>query len=117
MLLSVFPIFGQNGDAKFADTLYFKGQLPVFLQISPKNDRPFQLGGRYIPQANYEMRFHKSRMVDFEASANLTSHFGFKASNPPAFNRQAKLYRAWARYSSRQFELRAGLQKINFGSA
>src|SRR5690606_40300081 len=32
-------------------------------------------------------------------------------------NGRIKPYRLWARYSGNQFELRAGLQKINFGSA
>ena len=32
-------------------------------------------------------------------------------------NSEAKFYRLWARWSSSQFEVRAGLQKINFGPA
>jgi hypothetical protein len=75
------------------------------------------LGGRYIPAVNYSIKLPKQKMIDFEASANIFGTFGFHPFDTSAADGQIKPYRAWARYSSRQFEFRLGLQKINFGSA
>jgi hypothetical protein len=40
-----------------------------------------------------------------------------KDFNSFSSNGDIKPYRLWARYSTSQLEIRAGLQKINFGSA
>ncbi len=76
-----------------------------------------QLGGRYIPQINYEVRWPDRRQLDFEASANIYGDSNWKGFGESTYHGRIKPYRAWARYSTRQLELRLGLQKINFGSA
>ena len=58
-----------------------------------------------------------SQLIDFEYAANVYGNAEFDPFSDSDFNGKIKNYRAWARYSTRQFELRAGLQKINFGSA
>jgi hypothetical protein len=78
---------------------------------------PVQLGGRYIPQLNYEVRWPDRRQLDFEASASLYGTGSWKAFDESTYHGRIKPYRAWTRYSTRQLELRLGLQKINFGSA
>lgn len=75
------------------------------------------LGGRYIPRFNYSFQFKNDHKIDFEASANLNGSAGFNPFDSVSSTGQLKPYRLWARYSSRQFEFRLGLQKINFGSA
>lgn len=94
------------------DTITFKGQLSAWFNYNNTNDE-FLLGGRYIPQLNARKEFSSMHLLDAEVSANI---FGILPGNPNPEG-HIKPYRAWARFSGKQFELRAGLQKINFGSA
>lgn len=98
-------------------TLNFKGQLSVYTHINPDNKLPWWSGGRYIPQLNYEYGLSANQLIDFEASANLYGNAGLKPFDSASTNGDIKPYRIWARYSTNQLEIRAGLQKINFGSA
>jgi len=99
------------------DTLKIKGQFSMYSHVNPHNKLPWWNGARYIPQLNYEHQLGKRRMIDFEASANLYGNMGVRPFDSTGFNGVIKPYRIWTRYSTPQFELRAGLQKINFGSA
>lgn len=99
------------------DTLTFKGQLSAYTHLNAQNELPWWSGARYLPQLNYEYRLPNAKLIDFEVSANLYGHAGLKPFESAEFNGDIKPYRVWARYSSPQFELRTGLQKINFGSA
>ena len=99
------------------DSLRFKGQLSTWILYNGSNDLPVNMGGRYIPQLNYDLQLQKDRHIDFEASLNINGSAGFNPFDSLKADGQFKSYRLWARYSSRQFELRAGMQKINFGSA
>jgi len=56
-------------------------------------------------------------MVDFEGSANLNGSASIHLFDEMSGEVNLKAYRAWARYSGQQYEIRLGLQKINFGSA
>ncbi|MDP3058727.1 MAG: hypothetical protein Q8N36_04655, partial [bacterium] len=58
-----------------------------------------------------------TRLIDFEASLNVYGNTGFRPFDTLHADGNIKPYRAWMRYSTNQFELRLGLQKINFGSA
>jgi hypothetical protein len=97
--------------------LTLKGQLSAYTHLNPHNTLPWWSGGRYIPQLNYEYRLPGGQLIDFEASANLYGNVGARPPDSSSFNGDIKPYRIWARFSTNQFELRAGLQKINFGSA
>jgi hypothetical protein len=95
----------------------YKGQLSAWGLFNPSADQSLWFGGRYIPQANYEINLPGNHLIDFEASANL---FGSTAITPftsVEYGGKIKPYRVWVRYSAPQLEIRAGLQKINFGSA
>lgn len=102
--------------AQTHDTLMFSGQASGWLNYNFDEPLPLWAGARYIPQLNYEIR-EGIRMVDFEISANINGMFGAKPFDSITHDSNIKPYRAWARYSSDQFEIRLGLQKINFGSA
>jgi len=116
LILSVLLLFaGNKADAQ--DSLHFKGQLSAYTHLNPGNTLTWWSGARYIPQLNYEYRLKENRLIDFEASANLYGNMGIRPFDSTGFNGNVKPYRLWARYSTPQFELRAGLQKINFGSA
>jgi hypothetical protein len=99
------------------DTLQFRGQLSAWGAASTGGDLPLWLGGRSISQANYEVHAGRNLMLDAEASINLGGAAGFSPFDALTSEGKLKPYRAWVRFSGRQFEVRAGLQKINFGSA
>ncbi len=104
-------------DQESSDTFFVKGQLSAVTHYNPSNNLPLWFGGRYIPQVNYNLEFGSSNLIDFEASANMYGNVGTEPFNEAEWSGKIKPYRAWVRYSNQQFELRAGLQKINFGSA
>jgi hypothetical protein len=99
------------------DSLLLKGQLSVWTHINPNNKLPWWSGGRFLPQLNYEHRFSEEKLFDLEGSLNIYGNMGLRPFDSSNFNGNIKPYRLWARYSGNQFEFRAGLQKINFGSA
>ena len=104
-------------EANAQDTVAFKGQLSAYTHFNGSNDLPWMSGVRYIPQFNFGHRWNDQRLFDLEASANLFGNVGVKLFHKSDFSGDIKPYRLWTRYSTNQFELRAGLQKINFGSA
>ena len=112
-----FQLKGEDTIPAVNSELKFKGQLSSFAHYNKGNEFPLLLSGRYIPQVNYSLFLKNSRLIDFEYSANIYGNAEYDPFTEASFNGKIKNYRAWARYSTRQFELRAGLQKINFGSA
>lgn len=97
--------------------IQFKGQLSSWLHYNAENNLSFLFGARYIPQLNYAYSFKNDQRLDFETSINSFATISSNVSDSIVFDGSIKPYRAWIRYSGKQFELRAGLQKINFGSA
>ncbi len=59
------------------DSLTFKGQLSAWTLYNGSLDLPVYMGGRYIPQLNYEIKLKNDQLIDFEASANINGNFGF----------------------------------------
>ncbi len=109
-------ILGISGKLAAQDSLMFKGQLSAWTLYNGGLDLPVYMGGRYIPQLNYEIKLKNDQLIDFEASANINGNFGFHPFDTINTCGTIKAYRIWGRYSNRQFEVRLGLQKINFGS-
>jgi hypothetical protein len=102
--------------AQVSDTLIFSGQASAWISYNFDQDFSLWAGARYIPQVNY--RIEKNRhLLDAEFSANINGSIGIQPFDTLLSDGQLKPYRVWARFSGRQFEIRAGLQKINFGSA
>lgn len=97
----------------------FEGQFSFVTSYSPDNEFEGFLGGRYIPQWSYSIPFDttQTRMIDFEASANITGSTLFSLFDESSYDGNILPYRLWARYTTRQFEFRIGLQKIDFGVA
>jgi hypothetical protein len=102
---------------KAQDTLKFSGQFSSWLNINPANKLPAWFNARYLPQLNISRQGKKDRLFDSELSLNVYGNAAFHPFDSSYFNGRIKPYRAWVRYSTDQFELRLGLQKINFGSA
>ncbi|MGB8490409.1 MAG: hypothetical protein WCE64_05075, partial [Bacteroidales bacterium] len=99
------------------DSISFSGQLSSWLNYNHGNALPVHIGGCYIPQFDFAHSLKNDRKIDFEASANIYGSAGFHPFDSSGFDGQIKPYRLWARYSTDQLEIRAGLQKLNFGSA
>ena len=99
----------------FSQTLGFGGQAIGWSTINPSE--PFQIQGglRYIPKLTFSLPAG-SYTFDGEFSANLLGS-ATNSTSDSIWDGQISPYRMWLRFSGDQFELRAGLQKINFGSA
>lgn len=110
LILNTILAFGQN-------KLEFDGQLSAFGNISPDNDLDVLFGARYIPELDYSIPLDSTSNIDFQASVNLDGDIAFSPFYKSEENGNLDPYRIWARYSTEQFELRAGLQKMDFGSA
>ena len=99
-----------------AQTASFDGQAIGWLTLNPSDPFQWQSGIRYIPKltiSNPVGRF----TVDSEFSANLWGSATRQSVEMYEYEHDFSPYRLWIRFSGNQFELRAGLQKINFGSA
>ena len=98
-------------------TLEFDGQLSFISSYSPRESLEGFLGARYIPELNYNHQVDSSFQIDLEISLNMSAVINFHNFQEGMSDVNISPYRLWARYSADQFELRAGLQKIEFGSA
>jgi hypothetical protein len=121
LILLIFALSGHlAGQAPIEvvhDSIFLKGQLSAWENYNPANTFPSQSGLRYIPQLSYEIHLPGEKLIDLEASVNMLGNVGVHPFDSLHASGLMKPYRLWLRYSSHQFELRAGLQKINFGSA
>lgn len=95
----------------------FDGQASAYTSYSPKNDLDMFIGGRYLPELNYSYTFKNESMLDFETSANMYGSVLFHPFNNSKTDGDIAPYRIWGRFTGKQYELRVGLQKINFGTA
>lgn len=114
LLWVVFVLSGLSGRG---DTLTWQGQFSAMTQYSPQGEYQFRLGGNLIPQVNAGFDLPRETLLDFEGSVHITGSGAFAGTQPNDYYGKVKPYRVWARYSGRQFEVRGGLQKINFGPA
>jgi hypothetical protein len=92
--------------------LSFDGQLSAFTSYTASEGNGLFAALRYIPELNYEQQLDTFSSISFEASVNTNVFWGSEGTDA-----SLSPYRLWVRYSAKQFEIRAGLQKIEFGSA
>ncbi len=100
-----------------AQTLRLQGQLSGWFILNA--EEPLTPAGslRYLPTLTVEKTWPDERTVDVELSVN-----GYASARGADWRdietaSDVKPYRVWARFKTSRFEARAGLQKINFGSA
>lgn len=95
--------------------LHFQGQVIGWTNLNFQDEVSSQLGIRYIPELAVSWKINDTWKLDADLSVNS---YGVGTLYRKDFNTDADLspYRMWVRISSDQFFLRAGLQKINFGS-
>jgi len=94
-----------------------KGQADAFAAMNFTNPIQSQAGLRLLPVLSIAKGFANNLKLDAEISVDGYLNYHFTGTKSDQDNSKIKPYRLWLRLSSERFELRAGLQKINFGSA
>jgi len=112
-IISLLLTINSQAQSKFD----FEGQASFLLNYSPENTPSLFSGLRYLPKATLTVPVDSTRKFDFEFSLNLNTAAFIYPFDSLTGDFDLRSYRIWARYTSKQFELRAGLQKIDFGSA
>ena len=106
-------VYGQRDSLK----VNFNGQIVGWTTAQLENPLIVQPGGRFVPSLTGKINTTENSFLDFEASLNINGSVTFEDGNYSESTGQIKPYRVWARYATDKLELRAGLQKINFGQA
>jgi hypothetical protein len=95
----------------------FNGQVTAWGIGQFQTPVPMQFGGRFVPTLLGNFKLSSKSKLDFEASLNLNGSLNYTGFHNDSIQGQLKPYRVWLRYSGENWEVRAGLQKINFGRA
>lgn len=98
-------------------TLSLRGQASGWLASNPETSPVVRIGLRYIPEFAVEHNIDSGLVVDMDLSLNTYTEGRFANDQRAEYEWKVKVYRAWLRFLSDRFEVRAGLQKMNFGSA
>jgi len=98
-------------------TVGFKGQFSSWITTKPEESFRSQVGARYIPELSISKTFHEKYTLDGEFSANIYGYGSIKPNERNTWDGDIRPYRLWLRFSTSRYEVRAGLQKINFGTA
>lgn len=106
-----------KGQYSYFQDINIKGQLSGWLVPDPANSFKTFTGIRYIPELYAKKELSDKLSLDTEISFNSFGSAMIHSFDSIITDGRIKPYRMWLRLSSRRFELRAGLQKINFGSA
>jgi hypothetical protein len=100
-----------------SQNLDVRGQASVAIGINDSAAFTFRSSLRYIPSLFVNVPVAETQTLDGELAANLFGSVNIPKKQRPATDLSLDLYRAWVRYAAPQLEVRAGLQKISFGSA
>jgi hypothetical protein len=95
----------------------FKGQVDGYAGLNFAKPVLVQTGVRFLPSLSIGKNLNSNLKFDSEISFDSYLNYQYAGSGSDASDSKIKPYRLWIRLSTERFELRAGLQKINFGSA
>jgi hypothetical protein len=95
----------------------FKGQADGYAGMNFANPVLVQAGCRFLPSVSLGKNLKDNLRFDSEISFDSYLNYHSTGESTGMTDVKIKPYRLWLRLSSERFELRAGLQKINFGSA
>ena len=98
-------------------SISFGGQVAVWEVTLFSNPVIWQTGGRFVPTMHGNFPIGENSKLEFEASLHLNGNLNYSGLNFTSKNGEISPYRVWLRYSTDHWEIRGGLQKINFGSA
>lgn len=117
-ILSVlFVCFYAHAEKADSSHISFSGQVTGWEIVQFRNPVPTESGGRFVPTLLGNVDLSPRSKFDFEASLNINGKMAFSGFRRDVLQGEWKPYRVWGRVSGDSWELRAGLQKINFGSA
>jgi len=94
-----------------------KNQVSLWSAVNHTSRTNYQAGARYIPSLSVTDTLKNGQLLDAEFSADIYGDLLFTGNEYDSSGAAISPYRFWIRYSGRRFEIRVGLQKINFGSA
>ncbi len=119
LIVLIFLLNGLVLKAERTDSTHisFNGQVTAWGIGQFQNPFGIQFGGRFVPTLTGNFALATQSNIDFEASMNINGTANFSGLQYDSVMGQLKPYRVWARYLGQNWELRAGLQQINFGSA
>ena len=100
----------------FSQEIGFKGQISSWIVTKPFDDFQSQLGARYIPELSFGYSFKEKYTLDAEMSVKMYG-YAYYNGDSVSWEGNLDLFRGWVRFSTNKFNIRVGLQKINFGSA
>jgi hypothetical protein len=98
-------------------TLGFDNQISTWVGSNYTEQLYTQAGIRYIPTLSPSWKTGRNSKFDAELSVNTYGNLLFTGAELDTATYDFKAYRLWMRYSTSNLEIRAGLQKINFGSS
>ncbi len=113
LLISLIPALLSAQDSTFT----FQGQIDGYGGVNFSNPVQYLAGARFLPDLSLGKTLKNHLKFDSELSFNSYLDYHFTGSVNDGSDAVIKPYRLWLRMSTERFELRAGLQKINFGSA
>jgi len=114
--ISVFCLVLLQSGVIRSQELNFEGQAVGWTGARYDEGWAMQVGGRYFPEINFKTDPGRKILFEGEFTAALTGSFTSPVTGDRFYGKISP-YRAWLKAGSDQFEVRAGLQKINFGSA
>lgn len=115
--ISIYCLRAQDTIVQPKDSLLFTGQVSLFFHNNFNTPENLLTGIRYIPEINYYLNLKNRKRFSGESSFNLKAQLEFPEYDTliPGYN--FDFHRIIIRYETKKLELRAGLQKLNFGSA
>lgn len=99
-----------------AEELDFRGQLSTWATLTDE-EPAIQVGGRYIAEFSLSTDLSTTWQLSGEAALDVHGYCLIDDVNDVEGAGSIDPYRLWVRLAASQFEARAGLQKISFGSA
>lgn len=103
--------------SSLAQRVQLSGMVSLLGSARLESDVDPALTGRFLPEVKVSLGSGHGITIDAEASANAFGTALWPSGEPAQTSGDIKPYRAWLRLSTAHFEARAGLQKVNFGSA
>ena len=100
-----------------AQPAHWQGQLSGWNFFDKDALSQSTFGFRYLPALSLGGSVNDRYRLDSEISLNFFGSGSYEFPDDAVRESDVKAYRLWLRFSGERFELRAGLQKINFGAA
>jgi|WetSurSiteA1Bulk_404760.scaffolds.fasta_scaffold01104_5 hypothetical protein len=98
-------------------SISFENQISTWIGMNYTDQVYWQAGARYIPTLSPALNLGTKSKIDAELALNAYGNLLFTEAKYDSANYDFKPYRLWLRYSASNLEIRAGLQRITFGSA